>query len=109
MFPSRRGAPSVVSLPVGRHYPGASRKFIVHGEGTGIKSTSHGVTRFARTHARTQAHTGGADSRCMRTEFRRVERRRRAKGDRVNKLPFCGLPGVFFLLIGMRTGIRQAE
>lgn len=28
---SRRDAPSAVSLPVGRHYLGASRKFIVHG------------------------------------------------------------------------------
>jgi len=30
-FPSRRGAPRVVSLPVGRHYPDASRRLIVYG------------------------------------------------------------------------------
>lgn len=30
--------------------------------------------------------------------------RSREEGDRVNELPFrCGLPGVFFLLIGMRA------
>lgn len=93
-FPSRRGAPSVVSLPVGRHYPGASRRFIVHSESAVYKVD--GVTL---------AHTGDEPSRCMCIrEHYQEPRDGREEGDRVNELPFCGVPGVFFLLIGMRAG-----
>lgn len=38
-------------------------------------------------------------------EIPRSETRCHEEGDRVNELPFCGLPGVFFLLIGMRAGV----
>lgn len=43
---SPRGALSVVSLPVGRYYPGASRRFIVHGERVLYKVDERDVTRW---------------------------------------------------------------
>lgn len=65
-FPPRRGAPSVVSLPVGRYYPGASRKFIVHGEKERKRKREGGrarARRLARAHTRIYTHRRG--SRCM--------------------------------------------
>lgn len=54
-FPPRRGAPSVVSLPVGRYYPGASRKFIVHGEKERRRKRGGGTS--AGKAAGSRAHT----------------------------------------------------
>lgn len=58
-FPPRR---SVVSLPVGRYYPGASRKFIVHGEKERKRKregggTSAGKAAGSRAHAHIYIHT----------------------------------------------------
>jgi hypothetical protein len=68
-FPSRRGAPRVVSLPVGRHYPDASRRLIVYGNrerererarGRGrercIKSMSAALRAGSRARTYTRAH-----------------------------------------------------
>jgi len=64
-FSSRRGAPSVVSLPVGRHYPGASRRFIVHGEREREREREKGRARRYAPRAR-----------CRRTERRETATKR---------------------------------
>ncbi|KYQ50793.1 hypothetical protein ALC60_10117 [Trachymyrmex zeteki] len=102
-FSSRYGTSSVVSLPVGRHYPGASRSLLyaakewyrVDGRrGKRTRTHAHRRCVCTRIHAR---YRGSNSPRCHE------------EGDRVNELPFCGPPDVFFLLIGMRAGIRRDQ